>query len=126
MQTTESQPAATPTASTPAQPLRLKESAIAQVKEIIRAQGFEGYYLSIRVAPAGCSGLGYDLNLVKEPQAGDVTWEQDGVKIVTDPMSQTYLDGTEVDYVSSIQGAGFKFLNPNAKSSCGCGSSFST
>ena len=54
-----------------------------------------------------------------------IVWEQDGVKIATDEMSQQYIGGTEVDYVSGLQGAGFKFNNPNAKSSCGCGSSFS-
>jgi iron-sulfur cluster assembly protein len=107
-------------------PLRLTENAVAQVKEVIKAQGFEGYYLSIRVAPAGCSGLGYDLNLVKDAKQDDLLWEQDGVKIATDAMSTQYLAGTEVDYVTSLQGAGFKFNNPNAKSSCGCGSSFTT
>jgi iron-sulfur cluster assembly protein len=118
---------ATPENSTStAQPLKMTEKAVAQVKEVIRAQGFEGYFLSIRVVPAGCSGLGYDLNLVKESKPNDVIWEQDGIKLATDPMSVRYLNGTEVDYVTSLQGAGFKFSNPNAKSSCGCGTSFTT
>jgi len=107
-------------------PVRLTEAALRQVKEVIKAQGFEGYFFSIRVVPAGCSGLGYDLNLVKESKAGDSVWEQDGVKIATDAMSSQYLAGTEIDYVSAITGAGFKFNNPNAKSSCGCGTSFTT
>lgn len=107
-------------------PVRLTEAALRQVKEVIKAQGFEGYFFSIRVVPAGCSGLGYDLNLVKESKAGDTVWEQDGVKIATDAMSSRYLEGTEIDYVSAITGAGFKFNNPNAKSSCGCGTSFTT
>jgi iron-sulfur cluster assembly protein len=116
-----------PKATTPsALPFTLTERAIAQVKEVIKAQGFEGYYLSVRVVPSGCSGFGYDLNLVKETRPNDVTWEQDGVKVATDGLSSQYLSGTEVDYATSIQGAGFKFLNPNAKSSCGCGQSFST
>jgi iron-sulfur cluster assembly accessory protein len=108
------------------QALKLTAKAVEQVKAVIQAQGFEGYFLSIRVVPAGCSGLGYDLNLVKEAKAGDVTWEQDGVKIATDALSTKYLGGTEVDYVVGDTGAGFKFNNPNARSSCGCGSSFST
>jgi iron-sulfur cluster assembly protein len=91
----------------------------------MKANGLEGHYLTVRVVPAGCSGMGYDLNLSKDPVAGDKIWEQDGLKIATDEMSTSYLNGTEVDYVSSLQGAGFKFNNPNAKSSCGCGSSFS-
>ena len=79
----------------------------------------------MRVVPAGCSGLGYDLNLVKESKAGDLVWNQDGVQICTDAMSITYLQGTTVDYLTSETQSGFKFENPNAKSSCGCGSSFS-
>lgn len=104
----------------------LTPAAVQQVKDIIQAQKFEGYFLSVRVVPSGCSGLGYDLNLVKDTKAGDQTWEQDGVKMATDPMSSHHLAGTEIDYVTSLQGSGFKFKNPNAKSSCGCGSSFST
>lgn len=107
-------------------PLRLTVQAVTQVKLVCEQQGFRGYHLSIRVVPSGCSGFGYDLNLIKEARPGDVTWEQDGVKIATDGLSARYLQGTEVDYVTTMQGAGFKFLNPNAKSSCGCGSSFST
>ncbi|MBZ4396896.1 iron-sulfur cluster assembly accessory protein [Myxococcus sp. MISCRS1] len=129
MDTTTTTPAsATSTApqSAPPTAVRLTEAAVRQVKEVIKAQGFEGYFFSIRVVPAGCSGLGYDLNLVKETKAGDSVWEQDGVKLATDGMSSQYLAGTEIDYVSAITGAGFKFNNPNAKSSCGCGTSFTT
>jgi iron-sulfur cluster assembly accessory protein len=107
-------------------PLKLTARAVEQVKAVQKQQGFDGYYLSVRVVPAGCSGFGYDLNLVKDVQAGDFTGEQDGVKLVTDALSNTYLAGTEVDYVVGTTGAGFKFSNPNAKSTCGCGTSFST
>jgi len=116
---------AAPTSPT-AHPFVLTDRASAQVKEVIKAQGFEGYFLSVRVVPSGCSGFGYDLNLIKESKPNDVLWEQEGVKIATDALSARYLQGTEVDYVTSLQGAGFKFANPNAKSSCGCGQSFST
>lgn len=125
METLPQNPAATP-AGTAAPALRLTPGAVAQIKSVMQAQGFEGYYLSIRVVPAGCSGLGYDLNLIKETKPQDLVWEQDGVRITTDALSTTYLGGTEVDYVSGMTGAGFKFNNPNAKSSCGCGTSFST
>lgn len=107
-------------------PLRLTARAIEQVKTVQKQQGFDGYFLSVRVVPAGCSGFGYDLNLVADIQAGDVTGEQDGVKLVTDALSSTYLAGTVVDYVVGATAAGFKFENPNAKSTCGCGTSFST
>ena len=105
--------------------LKLTPRALAQVKEIMQAQGMEGHALTVRVVPSGCSGFGYDLNLARETRAGDLVWEQEGVRIATDEMSRQYLMGTEVDYVTGLQGAGFKFLNPNAKSACGCGSSFS-
>lgn len=128
MTTTTSAPSTAPT-TTPApeapQPVvRLTEGAVAQVKKVIQEQGFHGYYFSIRVVPAGCSGLGYDLNLVKEAKASDKVWEQDGVRIATDALSSRYLEGTVVDYLSTTTASGFKFENPNAKSSCGCGTSF--
>lgn len=125
METLPQTPAgATPGTAAPA--LRLTPGAVAQIKSVMQAQGFEGYYLSIRVVPAGCSGLGYDLNLIKETKPQDLVWEQDGVRITTDALSTTYLGGTEVDFVNGMTGSGFKFNNPNAKSSCGCGTSFST
>ncbi|MFO0600130.1 MAG: iron-sulfur cluster assembly accessory protein [Myxococcaceae bacterium] len=105
--------------------LKLTERAVAQVKDVMATQHLEGHYLTVRVVPAGCSGLGYDLNLVKDTKAGDLIWEQDGVMIATDAMSVAYLKGTTVDYLTGDTQSGFKFENPNAKSSCGCGSSFS-
>jgi iron-sulfur cluster assembly protein len=127
MDTVETTAAQNPPAPTTEQSrLTLTEQAVAQVKEVIKAQGFEGHYLSIRVVPSGCSGFGYDLNLVKETKPNDITWEQDGVKVATDGLSLKYLAGTQVDYVTGVTGAGFKFSNPNAKGSCGCGQSFST
>ena len=116
----------TPVAGTSSQMLTLTAKAIAQVKDVMKTQSFEGYFLTVRVVPAGCSGLGYDLNLMKDTKPGDLIWEQDGVKICTDPISTKYLNGTEVDFHKTETGAGFKFSNPNAKSSCGCGTSFST
>ena len=116
-------PASTTTEAT--KPMILTERAVLQVKEVMAEQKLDGHYLTVRVVPAGCSGLGYDLNLVKETKQGDIVWEQDGVQIATDVMSTQYLKGTQVDYVKTDTSAGFKFENPNAKSSCGCGSSFS-
>jgi iron-sulfur cluster assembly accessory protein len=126
MESTATTPAAPAPQADPARPLRLTPQAVAQVKAAMANQGFDHYYLSVRVVPAGCSGLGYDLNLVQDPKPADHIWEQEGVRITTDPMSARYLQGTEVDFVTSIQGAGFKFSNPNAKQTCGCGTSFST
>ncbi len=105
--------------------LTLTAKAVEQVKEVMKSQGYEGYTLTVRVVPAGCSGLGYDLNLMREGKPGDILFEQDGVKIATDAVSVKYLTGTQIDYQVTDTAAGFKFENPNAKSGCGCGSSFS-
>lgn len=128
MDTTLAAPQATPTTTSTdaaAPVLTLTEAAVAQVKEVIATQSLEGHYLTIRVVPAGCSGLGYDLNLVKDMKEGDLLWTQDGIQIVTDKLSAKYLTGTRMDWVKTDTTAGFRFDNPNAKSSCGCGSSFS-
>ncbi|GMU62753.1 MAG: hypothetical protein AMXMBFR34_45160 [Myxococcaceae bacterium] len=106
--------------------LTLTAAAVRQVKEVMAAQGFTDHVLAVRVVPAGCSGLGYDLNLVKETRPGDLTWQQEGITVVTDAISSKYLTGTQMDYVAGDTASGFKFSNPNAKSSCGCGSSFSS
>ena len=124
--TTSTTAPAAPLAGDPYAPLKLTPQAVTQVKAVMEAQGFQGYFLSIRVIPSGCSGLGYDLNLVKDSKPGDLIWDQEGVQVSTDALSSKYLLGTEVDFVSGVTGAGFKFINPNAKQSCGCGSSFST
>ncbi|MBK7860608.1 MAG: iron-sulfur cluster assembly accessory protein [Archangiaceae bacterium] len=106
-------------------PFVLTPAALAQVKQVMAEQKLDDHLLTVRVVPAGCSGLGYDLNLMKEAKAGDQIWEQDGVKICTDPVSVKYLSGTSVDYLVTDTASGFKFINPLAKSSCGCGTSFS-
>ena len=123
MQTETNAPTATPAAA--GAPLTLTPAAVAQVKDVMKQNNFEGFVFAVKVVPAGCSGMGYDLNLVKDAAAGDLVFEQDGIKIATDALSAQYLGGTVVDYVTTVQGAGFKFQNPNAKSTCGCGTSFS-
>lgn len=123
MQTETNAPTATPAAG--GAPLTLTPAAVAQVKDVMKQNNFEGFVFAVKVVPAGCSGMGYDLNLVKDAAAGDLVFEQDGIKIATDALSAQYLGGTVVDYVTTVQGAGFKFQNPNAKSTCGCGTSFS-
>ncbi|MGV3619916.1 MAG: HesB/IscA family protein [Archangium sp.] len=126
MDTTAVAVTSSPVASSSEAPaMTLTERAVAQVKQVISEHKLDGHFLTVRVVPAGCSGLGYDLNLIDTSKDGDLVWEQDGVKICTDAMSLQYLKGTVVDYHSSTTASGFKFENPNAKSSCGCGSSFS-
>lgn len=108
-----------------APPLGLTAIAAEKVCEIRDAENIEeGYGLRLRVVGGGCSGFSYDLYF-DQMGALDKTYDSHGVKLIVDQMSLQYLRGTEVDYVEGLQGAGFKFQNPNVKSTCGCGSSFS-
>jgi iron-sulfur cluster assembly accessory protein len=105
--------------------LRITPIAATKVNEIREAEGIEpNMALRLRVVGGGCAGFSYDLYF-DEPVEVDRTFEVEGVKCIVDEMSLMYLVGTEVDYVEGLQGAGFKFQNPNVKSTCGCGSSFS-
>ena len=99
--------------------------AAAKVNEIRDAEAIEpNMALRLRVVGGGCAGFSYDLYF-DEPAEVDRTLTIAGVKVIVDEMSLMYLAGTEIDYVEGLQGAGFKFNNPNVKSTCGCGSSFS-
>jgi iron-sulfur cluster insertion protein len=105
--------------------LSLTAKAAEKVKEIQAAESIDATYgLRLRVVGGGCSGFAYDLYFDQRLDS-DRTFDSHGVKLVVDQMSLQYLAGTTVDYVEGLQGAGFKFVNPNVKSTCGCGSSFS-
>ncbi len=105
--------------------LRITPIAASKVNEIRDAEGIENSMaLRLRVVGGGCAGFSYDLYF-DEPADVDRQFEVQGVRCIVDEMSLMYLAGTEVDYVEGLQGAGFKFNNPNVKSTCGCGSSFS-
>ena len=109
----------------PATPVTLTARAAEKVKEIrVEEKIQDGYALRLKVLGGGCSGFAYDLYF-DQPQDIDQTFESNGVKMLCDQMSLMYLMGTEIDYLESLQGSGFKFSNPNVKSTCGCGSSFS-
>lgn len=99
--------------------------AAAKVNEIRSAEAIEPHMaLRLRVVGGGCAGFSYDLYFDEATEV-DRKCEIQGVQVVVDEMSLMYLVGTEIDYVEGLQGAGFKFNNPNVKSTCGCGSSFS-
>ncbi len=105
--------------------LLITPGAAVKVNEIREAEAIEpSMALRLRVVGGGCAGFSYDLYF-DEPAEVDRQFSVAGVKCVVDEMSLMYLVGTEVDYVEGLQGAGFKFNNPNVKSTCGCGSSFS-
>jgi len=104
----------------------LTDTAIAEVKKFIDAEnaGPEAG-LRIRVVPGGCSGFSYSMQIEDGPRPGDEILNNEGLKVFVDMFSRQYLDGVQVDYVSSVMGSGFTFNNPNSTGSCGCGSSFS-
>ena len=106
--------------------LSLTETAINEVKKFIEAEsaGPEAG-LRIRVVPGGCSGFSYSMQIEDGPRQGDEILDHNGLRVFVDMFSRQYLDGVQVDYVSSVMGSGFTFSNPNASGSCGCGSSFS-
>jgi iron-sulfur cluster assembly protein len=103
----------------------LTEVAVGKVKEILDAQEPKPAGLRISVVGGGCSGFSYAMNFENTPGMLDKTYNFDGLKVFVDQASLLYLDGAEVDYVETLEGSGFKFNNPNVKSTCGCGSSFS-
>lgn len=103
--------------------ITLTESAVKHIHSFLEKRG-KGEGIRLGVKTSGCSGLAYTLEFVDEIQADDLVFEKDGVKVVIDPKSHVYLDGTEVDYTKEGLQEGFKFQNPNVKESCGCGESF--
>ena len=114
-----------PETEAPGAPVGLTAKAAEKVREIRGEENIEDTYaLRLKVQGGGCSGFSYDLYF-DLPQDIDHTFEVHGVKLLCDQMSLMYLMGTEIDYVEGLHGAGFKFNNPNVKSTCGCGSSFS-
>jgi iron-sulfur cluster assembly protein len=108
-------------------PILLTEKAAGEIKTIMTQQGLnaEGTKLRVGVKGGGCSGFSYMLDLVEEPKGeSDEEMECHGVKILCDMKSYLYLNGTEIDFKDEVMGRGFVFKNPNATSTCGCGSSF--
>ena len=112
----------TPTDETP---VMFTDSALKAVKAALEAEGEAGLSLRVSVIGGGCSGYQYNLDFDKEARIDDVTLQYPDFSVLIDPISAGYLKGTVVDYLSGLQGTGFKFNNPNAKRTCGCGSSFS-
>jgi iron-sulfur cluster assembly protein len=107
--------------------IALTETAAREIKTIIGQQELDAKNVRLRVGVkgGGCSGFGYLLDLTEQCRDNDEAFEQHGVKIVCDPKSYLYLNGTSIDFKDEVMGRGFVFTNPNATSTCGCGSSFS-
>ncbi len=105
--------------------INLTEAAVQAILKAIQEEGEPGDGLRISVVGGGCSGYQYGLDFEKSPRMDDITLKFEALSVFVDPVSAGYLKGTTVDFVSGLNGTGFKFNNPNAKRTCGCGSSFS-
>ncbi len=106
-------------------PISLTANAIAKVKETMAQQNPVPAGLRVGVVGGGCSGFSYSMQFENGAGMMDKVFDMDGLKVYVDATSVMYLNGCIVDYIESLEGAGFKFENPNVKSTCGCGSSFS-
>ena len=106
-------------------PLVFTDSAAAKVKELVDEEGNPELKLRVFVSGGGCSGFKYGFTFDENVEEGDFLVENSGVQLLVDPMSAQYLMGAEIDYKEDLQGAQFVIRNPNAKTTCGCGSSFS-
>ncbi len=107
--------------------INLTETAAREINTIVKQQelDLEKIRLRVGVKGGGCSGFSYVLDLTENSKETDEIFEQHGVKVVCDPKSLLYLNGTTIDFKDEIMGRGFVFTNPNATTTCGCGSSFS-
>src|SRR5450631_2011383 len=107
-------------------PVSLTSNAVTKVKEIMGQQSPVPAGLRVGVVGGGCSGFSYSMSFENGAGMMDKVFDMEGLKVYVDATSLMYLNGCVVDYVETLEGAGFKFENPNVKSTCGCGSSFST
>jgi iron-sulfur cluster insertion protein len=106
------------------EPLLFTDAAAAKVAELIRDEGNASLMLRVYVQGGGCSGMQYGFEFDEKVEEGDTLVEKLGVKLLVDPMSFQYLNGAEIDYRDGLEGAQFVIRNPNASTTCGCGSSF--
>lgn len=105
--------------------ITLTSKAIEMIKNIAISEGIEHNNIRVKIIGGGCAGFSYDMYYEEAPTDFDEIVEQDGIKVIIDPLSLQYLEDVEIDFATNTVGSGFKFNNPNIKSTCGCGSSFS-
>lgn len=108
-----------------AEPLIFTEAAAQKVKQLIEEEGNPSLKLRVFISGGGCSGFQYGFTFDEQVMEGDAAVVRDGVTLLVDPMSVQYLTGAEIDYTEGLEGAQFVIRNPNATTTCGCGSSFS-
>ena len=105
--------------------LQLTENAVVKVVQLMERDGKAGRGLRVTVQGGGCSGFQYGMSFDEEPRDNDVVLQFGDLAVYVDPMSNLYLDEVSIDYVDSLTDSGFKFVNPRATGTCGCGQSFS-
>lgn len=105
--------------------ITLSEAAVKEVKRLINVQGLTEGGLRLGVKGGGCSGLNYTINFDEKIGQYDSVYDIDGIKVIVDAKSAIYLQGTQLDFQKDLMGGQFKFVNPNASKTCGCGESFS-
>ena len=108
------------------QSVTLTQPAVDAVREVMTKKNLQGYALRLFISGGGCSGYQYGLAFDSNIHAEDMVIETDGIKLVIDDVSIKYLQGATVDYVDGMTASGFKIINPNAASTCGCGQSFNS
>lgn len=106
--------------------ITLTRTAAHTLQKIMQEKGLTNYGVRVFVSGGGCAGLQYGMSFAEGPVDGDQVIEQNGLRLIVDPISLTYLDGAEIDYIDSLMGGGFRIENPNAVRSCACGTSFRT
>ena len=105
--------------------IHVTPKAADQIRHLLQKETAADSFLRVQVVGGGCSGMSYKLGFDTVKKESDKIFEELGVKVVVDPKSYLYIAGTTLDFSDGLQGTGFNFVNPNAKKSCGCGSSFS-
>ncbi len=106
--------------------ITLLPAAATKLREILTSRNMLDHSLRVFVSGGGCSGMQYGMAIEKEAGEFDTVFETDGIKVLVDPTSISYLSGATIDYIDNLMGGGFRIDNPNAVSSCGCGHSFRT
>ena len=106
--------------------IEISDNALTEVRRMMTKEQVNAAGMRVGVKGGGCSGLSYNLAFESQSRTGDKVFEREGIKLFCDLKSYIYLNGTVLDYDSGLMGKGFVFMNPNAKKSCGCGSSFAT
>ena len=115
----------TPETAAASSVITLSESAVKEVTRLINVQGLTEGGLRLGVKGGGCSGLSYTINFDEKVGQYDAVYDIEGVKVIIDAKSAIYLQGTQLDFQKDLMGGQFKFVNPNANKTCGCGESFS-